>query len=112
MMMSFRNMPSPEAYSAEYRILAPALISTRLIHVAKACKPLYFRNSVSRQRSFLGTKKPKVGHQEPNATAIITEPAKRYYYLFSKSGFTATVRTQAQLDGVKLVGLDELFMVD
>jgi uncharacterized protein len=47
-----------------------------------------------------------------NATAIITEPAKRYYYLFSKSGFTATVRTQAQLDSVKLVGLDELFMVD
>jgi hypothetical protein len=46
-----------------------------------------------------------------NATTILTGPVKRYYYLFSKSGFAATVRTQAQHDGVVLVGLDELFMV-
>ena len=46
-----------------------------------------------------------------NATTIFTEPVKRFYYLFSKSGFTETVRTQAQHDGVELVGLDELFMV-
>ncbi len=47
-----------------------------------------------------------------NATAIFTRPVNRFYYLFSKSGFTEAVKTQAQKDGVKLVGTDDLFMVD
>ncbi|MBI9093984.1 MAG: ATP-binding protein [Sphaerochaeta sp.] len=47
-----------------------------------------------------------------NATAIFTKPVNRFYYLFSKSGFTEAVRNQAQNDGVKLVGLDDLFLFD
>ncbi len=47
-----------------------------------------------------------------NATAIFTKPNNRFYYLFSKSGFTKAVKTSAQHDGVKLVGLDDLFMAD
>ena len=47
-----------------------------------------------------------------NATAIFTEPVNRFYYLFSKSDFTQEVKTLAQQDGVNLVGLDDLFLVD
>ncbi|WP_320128603.1 ATP-binding protein [uncultured Sphaerochaeta sp.] len=47
-----------------------------------------------------------------NATAIFTEPVNRFYYLFSKSDFTQEVKALAQQDGVKLVGLDDLFLVD
>ena len=47
-----------------------------------------------------------------NATAIFTKPNNRFYYLFSKSDFTKAVKTRAQHDGVKLVGLDDLFMAD
>lgn len=47
-----------------------------------------------------------------NATAIFTRPVNRFYYLFSKSGFTKEVTHLAQQDGVMLVGLDDLFLVD
>lgn len=47
-----------------------------------------------------------------NATSIFTKPVNRFYYLFSKSGFTEEVKNLAQNDGVTLVGLDDLFLVD
>ena len=47
-----------------------------------------------------------------NAAAILTKPVNRFHYIFSKSGFTEAVKTRAQHDGVKLAGLDDLFMVD
>ena len=47
-----------------------------------------------------------------SATAIFTEPVNRFYYLFSKSGFTEAVKTQAYYDKVVLVALDDLFLVD
>lgn len=46
-----------------------------------------------------------------NATAIFTKPVNRFYCLFSKSGFTEPVKTLAHETEVKLVGLDDLFMV-
>jgi len=51
-------------------------------------------------------------HDFLNATAILTKPVNRFYYLFSKSGFTEAVRTKAPHDSVKLVGLDDLFLFD
>lgn len=45
-------------------------------------------------------------------TEIHTKPANRFYYLFSKSGFSEAVKTQSLYDGVHLVELDDLFMVD
>jgi len=44
-----------------------------------------------------------------NATAIIKEPTHRYYYLFSKGGYTDEVQAQARIDEVTLVHLDDLF---
>lgn len=47
-----------------------------------------------------------------NATEIITKPENRYYFLFSKSGFTEEVKIQAVHDGATLVGLNDLFSGD
>lgn len=43
------------------------------------------------------------------AADIFKKPKERYYYIFSKGGFNASVLEQAAKDGVKLVGLKELF---
>jgi len=45
------------------------------------------------------------------AAEIFTEPENRYYYLFSKSGFTDDVKKQAEADGVYLVEIDDLFRI-
>lgn len=45
------------------------------------------------------------------ASEIFKEPENRYYYLFSKSGFTEEVKVQAESDGVILIELDDLFRV-
>nr|WP_319473604.1 hypothetical protein [uncultured Sphaerochaeta sp.] len=36
----------------------------------------------------------------------------RYYYLFSKSGFTDEVKANALRVGITLVALEDLFLVD
>ena len=46
-----------------------------------------------------------------DAAAIIRKPVNRWYYLFSKSGFTEAVQERAQQDGVVLIGMEELFRV-
>jgi len=46
-----------------------------------------------------------------NATAIFKKTVNRFYYLFSKSGFTKEVIHLAQQDGVMLVTLDDVFLV-
>ena len=43
------------------------------------------------------------------AADILKKPKERYYYIFSKGGFNASVLEQAAKDEVKLVGLKELF---
>lgn len=43
------------------------------------------------------------------AADIFKKPKERYYYIFSKGGFNASVLEQAAKDEVKLVGLKELF---
>lgn len=43
------------------------------------------------------------------ASQIFTKPEKRYYYLFSKGGYTKAVCEQAQRDGAVLVSVDDLF---
>ena len=43
------------------------------------------------------------------ATEIFTRYTQRYYYLFSKSGFTAQVEKRAREEGVRLVNLADLF---
>lgn len=43
------------------------------------------------------------------ASEIFTEPENRYYYIFSKSGFTDEVKKQAEANGIVLIGLDDLF---
>lgn len=45
------------------------------------------------------------------ATEIHTKAEHRFYYLFSKSGFSESVTTRAQNEGVILVNLDDLFLV-
>ena len=45
------------------------------------------------------------------ASEIIKEPENRYYYLFSKSGFTDDVKMQAKENGAVLVELDDLFSI-
>ena len=47
-----------------------------------------------------------------NATTLISKPVNRYYYVFSRSGFTEAVISHAHDDGVVLIGLDDLFNVD
>jgi uncharacterized protein len=49
-------------------------------------------------------------HDFFSATRIITKPSNRYYYLFSKSGFTEKVKARALHDNVELVGIHDLFM--
>jgi hypothetical protein len=44
------------------------------------------------------------------ATEIHTKAEHRFYYLFSKSGFSETVTTRAQKEGVTLVNLEDLFL--
>lgn len=43
------------------------------------------------------------------AVEVFSHIENRFYYLFSKSGFTQTVQNQAKEDGVRLFGLDDLF---
>ena len=43
------------------------------------------------------------------AADIFQKPDERYYYIFSKGGFNASVQEQAAKDGVKLITLEELF---
>lgn len=43
------------------------------------------------------------------AADIFQKPDERYYYIFSKGGFNASVQEQAVKDGVKLITLEELF---
>lgn len=43
------------------------------------------------------------------ASEIFTEPENRYYYIFSKSGFTDEVKKKAEEDRVVLVELADLF---
>ena len=43
------------------------------------------------------------------AADTFKKPKERYYYIFSKGGFNASVQEQAAKDGVKLLGLKELF---
>ncbi|MCM1328610.1 MAG: hypothetical protein NC253_04140 [Ruminococcus sp.] len=40
---------------------------------------------------------------------IFTKPEKRYFYLFSKGGYTKSVRERAEKDGTVLVLVDDLF---
>lgn len=40
---------------------------------------------------------------------IFTKPEKRYFYLFSKGGYTKSVRERAEKDGTVLVSVDDLF---
>ncbi len=43
------------------------------------------------------------------ASEIFTKPQERYYYLFSKVGYTQAVKEKAEADGVVLVEIDDLF---
>lgn len=43
------------------------------------------------------------------ASQVFTKPEKRYYYLFSKGGYTKAVRERAVKDGTVLVSVDDLF---
>ncbi|MBD5493477.1 MAG: ATP-binding protein [Lachnospiraceae bacterium] len=43
------------------------------------------------------------------ASNIFTKPEKRYYYLFSKGGYTKAVCERAKEDGTVLVSIDDLF---
>lgn len=43
------------------------------------------------------------------ASGIIEKPMDRYYYLFSKGGFTEAVRERAGREGAVLVALEDLF---
>lgn len=45
------------------------------------------------------------------ASDIFSEPENRYYYIFSKSGFTDDVKKHALSDGIVLVSLDDLFNI-
>lgn len=44
-----------------------------------------------------------------SAAEIFTQPVERYYYIFSKSGFSSSVQEQAAKNGVKLITLADLF---
>lgn len=44
-----------------------------------------------------------------DASAIFTQIEEKYYYLFSKSGFTQAVKDLAQQYNLKLVTIDDLF---
>lgn len=43
---------------------------------------------------------------------VFTISGNRYYYLFSKSGYTDAVKEQAHIDGATLVEIDDLFISD
>ena len=45
------------------------------------------------------------------ASGIFKKPTNRFYYIFSKSGFTTAVQNKAQEDNVQLVNIDDLFSV-
>ncbi len=45
------------------------------------------------------------------AAEIFKKPKERYYYIFSKGGFTASVQEQAKKDGAQLIGLTDLFSI-
>lgn len=46
------------------------------------------------------------------AAEIFTELEKRYYYIFSKGGFTDAVIKRSEEDGVELVDVENLFCID
>ncbi|MBQ8878464.1 MAG: ATP-binding protein [Lachnospiraceae bacterium] len=46
------------------------------------------------------------------ASNIFTEPQKRYYYVFSKGGYTEWVKMEAKKDDVCLLEIDDLFTMD
>lgn len=46
------------------------------------------------------------------ASDIFREPKERYYYVFSRGGYTEWVRRKAGEDGVRLLGIDELFCLE
>lgn len=46
-----------------------------------------------------------------DAAAIFAQPIKRYYYIFSKGGYSDWVREVAPKQGVHLVGIDALFAI-
>lgn len=46
-----------------------------------------------------------------SAAAIFTQPVNRYYYIFSKGGFSDWVREAAQGQrDIRLMGIDDLFL--
>ena len=45
------------------------------------------------------------------ASEIFTEPENRYYYIFSKSGFTDEVKKQAEANGIILIRLLSLIHI-
>ena len=47
------------------------------------------------------------GHRQ-----LFPEPRERYYYIFSKSGFTEAVAEHAATDHVLLLSADDLFLFD
>lgn len=46
------------------------------------------------------------------ASEIFTQPKNRYYYLFSKGGYTTAVQERAKRENVVLVEIDDLFDLD
>ena len=44
-----------------------------------------------------------------SASAIFTQPVNRYYYIFSKEGYSDWVKNAAQAQGVQLLGIEDLF---
>lgn len=45
-----------------------------------------------------------------DASEILTEPVEKYYYLFSKSGFTPAVEKEAAHHGFELITPERLFI--
>lgn len=46
------------------------------------------------------------------ASEIFTQPKNRYYYLFSKGGYTTAVQERAKRENVVLVEIDDLFELE
>lgn len=46
------------------------------------------------------------------ASEIFMQPKNRYYYLFSKGGYTSSVRERAERENVVLVKIDDLFQFE
>lgn len=46
-----------------------------------------------------------------SASSIFTQPANRYYYLFSKGGYSDWVKDAARTQEVRLLGIEDLFSI-